>query len=51
MFKTKKSEATLFRSPVRTLKREELALVSGADYEPNLAGKPSQTPIDVEGFR
>lgn len=51
MFKTKKSEAPLFRSPVRTLTREEMALITGATYEPNLAGKPSQTPIDVEGFR
>jgi hypothetical protein len=46
----KKSQAPLFRAPVRTLAADELARVAGGwSSAPGL--KPSQTPIDVQGFR
>jgi hypothetical protein len=51
MKKANKSRSPLFRSPVRTLTPEEMARVSGGEFSENAAGKPSSTPIDVEGFR
>lgn len=46
-----KSKAPLFRTPVRTLTPKEMAMVSGGIYEAIETGKPSPTPIDVQGFR
>lgn len=51
MTKTKKTQSPLFRSPIRTLTPEELIHVSGGGPFTENDGKPSQTPIDVEGFR
>lgn len=49
---TKKSQDTLFRTPVRTLSAEEIARVAGSGGPYSGPGvKPSQTPIDVQGFR
>lgn len=51
MDKAKKVQSPLFRSPVRTLSSEEMVRVTGGVFEEATALKPSQTPIDVEGFR
>ena len=51
MDKAKKPQSPLFRSPVRTLTSEEMVRVAGGGFQAALARKPSQTPIDVEGFR
>ena len=50
MDRTKKSQSSLFRTPVRTLSAEEAKRVVGGGAQ-SIARKPSSILTDVQGFR